>query len=73
MDRNEGFADDEFKPPERRAIRGVVYREDLRADQEEHRAWLLGGLKIWLKWMVYGAPALIAAYTAWVALLKVIR
>lgn len=66
--RNKEFPDSEFLPPERQDIRGVVYREDVRTDREEHRAWLLGGIAIWGKWAL-GLP--VAAVAFWTALTQI--
>lgn len=62
-DRNEGFSDLEFEPPERRKVRGVVYRE-------ERRAWLIEGIGIWLKWLT-GLP--VVAVATWAAMLQIWR
>lgn len=62
-DWNEGFSDEDFEPKERKKVRGVVHRE-------ERRAWLLTGIGIWLKWFLYGLPASVAAYTAFLQIQK---
>lgn len=56
-DRNADFSDEEFHPVERKKVRGVVHRE-------ERRAWLLDGIGIWLKWVLYVLPASVAFYAA---------
>lgn len=61
VDRNEGFSDHDFDPPERKKVRGVVFRE-------ERRAWLIEGFGIWLKWFA-GLP--IAAVALWTALTQI--
>jgi hypothetical protein len=60
-DRNDGFSESELEPPERKKVRGVVYRE-------ERRAWLLEGVGIWGKWLL-GLP--IGAVAMWSALQQI--
>lgn len=60
-DRNEQYSDEDFDPPERKKVRGVVFRD-------ERRAWLLEGIGIWGKWLI-GLP--IGAVALWSALLQI--
>ena len=56
-DRNAEFSDDEFEPPERKKVRGVVFRE-------ERRAWLFDGIMIWFKWFAALPVVIVATYAA---------
>lgn len=53
VDRNEEFSDLPFEAPERKKVRGVVFRD-------ERRAWLRGQFLIYLKWASALPPTIVA-------------